>query len=50
MGLFAVSRLGLDGLIDGRPVTAAASLLLVAAGYRLLGGRSRTKTCASVQL
>lgn len=50
VGLFAVSRVGLDGLVEGRPLIAAASLLLVAAGYRLMGGRVRTKACASVQL
>jgi hypothetical protein len=49
VGLFTVSRVGLDGLVDGRPFVSAASLLLVAAGYRLLGGRIRARACASVQ-
>jgi hypothetical protein len=55
VGLFVVSQVGLDGLVDGRPLTSAASLFLVAGGYRLLGGGARTGhirtgACASVQL
>lgn len=41
VGLFAVSRTGLDGLVDGRPAGALVALLLVAAGYRLLRGAAR---------
>ncbi|HTK62299.1 MAG TPA: hypothetical protein VL595_07985 [Pseudonocardia sp.] len=55
VGLFVLSRVGLDGLVDGRPWTSAGSLLLVTGGYRLLGDSARTRdaqteACASVQL
>jgi hypothetical protein len=50
VGLFAVSRVGLDGLVEGRPAVAVAALLLVAAGYRVLGARDSARACASVQL
>jgi hypothetical protein len=45
-GLFAVSRVGLDGLVDGQPVGTVSALLLVAAGYRLLGGAPAPATLA----
>jgi hypothetical protein len=41
VGLFTVSRIGLDGLMDGRPAGPLVALLLVAAGYRLLNGSAR---------
>lgn len=54
VGLFVVSRVGLDGLVDGRPWTSAGSLVLVTGGCLLLSGSrpraAQTKACASVQL
>lgn len=41
VGLFTVSRIGLDGLVDGRPAGPLVALLLVAAGYRVLRGSIR---------